>query len=90
MQACNITCPRDCEFQERHLGKEISRDEARAGDIVFFRSNHVGLLVDETTLIHASDRNLAVSIDDLDEYATWRAKMGKAGGKNQIKMFKRL
>lgn len=85
LQACNYKCPRDSDLQEKHLGRPIDRDDVQGGDLVFFRG-HVGLMVDENTLIHANDRSMAVSIDDLDEYLRWRSK----NGKTPVKMFKRL
>jgi len=85
LQACNYKCPRDSDLQEKHLGKPIDRDDVQGGDLVFFRG-HVGMMVDDSTLIHANDRSMAVSIDDLDEYVRWRSKQGKT----PVKMFKRL
>ncbi len=85
LQACNIKCPRDSDLQEKMLGKPVDRAQVRGGDLVFFRG-HVGIMVDENTLIHANDRAMAVSIDDLDEYIQWRAN----NGKTPIKMFKRI
>jgi hypothetical protein len=83
--ACNIKCPRDSDLQEKFLGKPIDRDQVRGGDLAFFRG-HVGLMVDDTMMIHANDRAMAVSIDDLDEYTQWRAK----NGKTPVKLFKRI
>lgn len=85
LQACNYTCPRDSDMQEKQLGRPVDRDAAQAGDLVFFRG-HVGLMVDDATIIHANDRAMAVSIDDLDEYVHWRSK----NGKTPVKMFKRV
>ncbi len=85
LQACNYKAPRDADLQEKHLGKPIDREDVQGGDLVFFRG-HVGLMVDDSTLIHANDRSMAVSIDDLDEYVRWRSK----NGKTPVKMFKRL
>jgi cell wall-associated NlpC family hydrolase len=85
LQACNFKAPRDSDLQEKHLGRPIDRDDVQGGDLVFFRG-HVGMMVDESTLIHANDRSMAVSIDDLDEYVRWRSKQGKT----PVKMFKRL
>ncbi|MDB5477990.1 MAG: dipeptidyl-peptidase 6 [Alphaproteobacteria bacterium] len=85
LQACNYKCPRDSDLQEKFLGRPIDRDDVQGGDLVFFRG-HVGMMVDDGTLIHANDRAMAVSIDDLDEYTRWRGK----NGKTPVKMFKRL
>ncbi len=85
LQACNVKCPRDADLQEKYLGKPIDRNKVQSGDLVFFRG-HVGLMVDDSTMIHANDRAMAVSIDDLDEYVHWRTKSGKT----PVKMFKRI
>ena len=85
LQSCNIKCPRDHDLQEKYLGKPVDRDKVQSGDLVFFRG-HVGLMVDDATMIHANDRAMAVSIDDLDEYIHWRTKSGKT----PVKMFKRI
>lgn len=85
LQACNFKAPRDSDLQERFLGRPVDRDDVQGGDLVFFRG-HIGLMVDESTMIHANDRAMAVSIDDLDEYIRWRTK----NGKTPVKMFKRL
>lgn len=85
LQACNYKCPRDADLQERFLGRPIDRDDVQGGDLVFFRG-HIGLMVDESTMIHANDRAMAVSIDDMDEYLRWRSKNGQP----PVKMFKRL
>ncbi len=85
LHAHNLSCPRDSDLQEKHVGKPVDRDTVQAGDLVFFRG-HVGLMVDDATLIHANDRAMAVSIDDLDEYVHWRSK----NGKTPVKMFKRV
>lgn len=85
LQANNIPCPRDSDLQEKQVGRPIDRDDVQSGDLVFFRG-HIGLMVDDSTLIHANDRAMAVSIDDLDEYVHWRSKSGKT----PVKMFKRV
>lgn len=85
LMACNIKCPRDSDMQETMPGKPVDRADLRSGDLVFFRG-HVGIMVDENTMIHANDRAMAVSIDDLDEYIQWRG----LNGKSPVKMFKRI
>lgn len=55
---------------QRH--KEVSRDELRPGDAVFFNSNgegrvsHVGLYIGDSRFIHAPRRGKAVRIDSMD------------------------
>jgi cell wall-associated NlpC family hydrolase len=60
-----VACPRDSDMQREELGEPIPRDEpARAGNIVFF-PGHVGLMLDETRLIHANAFAMAVTIEPL-------------------------
>ncbi len=78
LSACVIPAPRDSDMQEIALGKAIRRDHGQAGDLIFF-PGHVGIMVDEETMIHANDRSMAVSIDDINEYENWRLNQGKEG-----------
>jgi lipoprotein Spr len=54
------------------LGNQVSPDDGRAGDLVFFRGgfwggiNHVGIFMGGNTFIHASSSN-GVVYDNLDE-----------------------
>jgi hypothetical protein len=60
-----VQCPRDSD-QQRVLGSEIPPETAlRRGDIILF-AGHVGLMVDETRLIHANAHWMAVTIEPLD------------------------
>lgn len=58
--------PRDASQQVK-LGEEVFLQEAEAGDLAFFVKNekvtHVGVLLDNKTIIHASGK---VRIDDID------------------------
>lgn len=76
--ACGIPSPRDSDMQELALGRAIRRDQAEPGSLIFF-PGHVGLMVDQETMIHANDRSMAVSIDEIDEYENWRLKNDKEG-----------
>ncbi|TVV70704.1 C40 family peptidase [Sphingomonas solaris] len=60
-----IAAPRDSD-QQRSLGREIGEGEAlRRGDIILF-PGHVGMMVDDTRLIHANAHWMAVTIEPLD------------------------
>lgn len=60
-----IKCPRDSDMQREALGRPMAEDEpARAGDVIFF-PGHVGLMLDETTLIHANAFAMAVTVEPL-------------------------
>ncbi len=61
--ACDVPCPGDSDLQERSLGRETYADPRR-GDLWFWRG-HVGLVVDEETLIHANGHHMAVVYEPL-------------------------
>ena len=52
LHACGRACPRDSD-QQRALGVEISAEEARRGDLLFW-PGHVGLLSAPDSLLHAN------------------------------------
>ncbi|MEY3051541.1 MAG: hypothetical protein RLY31_1326 [Bacteroidota bacterium] len=74
--------PRTSAVQEKE-GLEISREEARPGDLVFFRHSkagrvfHVAMVVDnqdgDLHIIHSTSRGIV--IDRLQDSAYWRAKV---------------
>ena len=55
--ACGISCPADSDQQCDALGTDIDGDVQR-GDLIFWQG-HVGLMVDETTIIHANAHHMA-------------------------------
>ena len=57
---------RDTDMQVKSLGTEIERDELRRGDLVFWKG-HVGIMEDETTLLHANGHTMTVSRENLNE-----------------------
>lgn len=64
---CGIPAPRDSDMQRDSLGETIAEGDAlRRGDLIFF-PGHVGLMVDETMLIHATAHWMAVAIEPLAE-----------------------
>lgn len=77
-QACGHPCPRDSDMQERELGRKMSSDSAfRRNDLVFWKG-HVGLMLDETTLLHASGHHMCVVQEPLSEArARIHAKTGQ-------------
>jgi cell wall-associated NlpC family hydrolase len=68
LQAADIKAPRDSDMQERQLGTpvDITPDLAglRRGDLVFWKG-HVGLMMDEARLIHATGHTMTVTIEPL-------------------------
>lgn len=65
-----IVAPRDTDLQQAALGQAIPFDEdlggPRRGDLVFWRG-HVGIMQDETRLIHANAHHMLVVSEPLRE-----------------------
>ena len=65
---CGIPAPRDSD-QQRVLGKRIPEDAPlRHGDLIFFEG-HVGMMVDEAQMIHATAHTGKVVIEPLETVA---------------------
>ncbi|MDA0338804.1 MAG: NlpC/P60 family protein [Proteobacteria bacterium] len=62
LQAAGISCPRDSDMQGKGLGEALDPHVPRLerGDLVFF-PGHVGLMIDEGTLLHANAWDMMVS-----------------------------
>lgn len=61
-----IKAPRDADMQQAGFGEELSEDDAlQRGDLVFF-PGHVGIMADESNLIHSNGAAMAVSIESLE------------------------
>lgn len=95
LAAAGIPGPRDSDQQEAVLGEAValSPDLAglRRGDLVFWRG-HVGMMLDETRLIHANGHHMAVAIEPLAE-AEARIRAGRTGpgtGDGAIRTIRRL
>jgi len=58
-------CPRDTDMQAQ-LGEPVAREALARGDLVFWRG-HVGMMLDETRLLHANAHHMAVAIEPLAE-----------------------
>lgn len=56
---------RDTDMQVKSLGAEITREELRRGDLVFWKG-HVGIMEDAETLLHASGHTMSVTRENLD------------------------
>ena len=61
-----IPSPRDADQQEAALGTALPQhlDGLVRGDLVFWRG-HVGMMLDETRLIHANGHHMAVVVEPL-------------------------
>jgi len=67
----NVRIPRDAS-QQAQIGETVGfLQEARCGDLAFFdnedgRINHVGILLNDHTIIHATETSGCVVIDPID------------------------
>ncbi len=64
---CGIAAPRDTDLQREAIGEVLADDAPlRRGDFVFF-PGHVGIMADETNLLHANAHWMATVIEPLDD-----------------------
>ena len=69
LEACGILSPRDTDMQEKHLGKNLlinDLDGLRRGDLVFWKG-HVGIMLDQKTLLHANGHHMMTVKEPLAE-----------------------
>ena len=72
LQACGISCPRDADMQEKELGTALQindLDGLKRGDLVFWEG-HVGIMYDESNLIHSNGFHMQTVIEPLKLAAT--------------------
>jgi cell wall-associated NlpC family hydrolase len=71
LTACGIPCPRDSDMQENALGERLAPvpahlDKLRRGDLLFWKE-HVAVVRDPTTLVHANAFHMAVASEPIAE-----------------------
>ncbi|MEZ5923546.1 MAG: NlpC/P60 family protein [Hyphomicrobiaceae bacterium] len=67
MQAAGLPCPRDSDMQAVGLGAAVAKDTPlRRGDLVFW-PGHVGIMVNDVSLLHANGHHMQVVIEPLAE-----------------------
>jgi cell wall-associated NlpC family hydrolase len=64
LQALGKAAPRDTDMMEKALGDAVSQSDIRRGDLVFWKG-HMGVMLDETRLLHANAFHMAVAIEPL-------------------------
>jgi hypothetical protein len=65
LAACGMSVPRDTDLQRESIGQAIDEAEPlRRGDFVFFPA-HVGIMADETRLLHANAHWMATVVEPL-------------------------
>jgi cell wall-associated NlpC family hydrolase len=69
LQAVGKAAPRDTDMMEKTLGEAVAISDARRGDLVFWKG-HMGVMLDETRLLHANAFHMAVTIEPLSEAIT--------------------
>ena len=66
LQAAGIDCPRDTDMQETALGEALSDPHDQGaylrGDLIFWKE-HMGIMLDDVQLLHASAHHMAVAIE---------------------------
>lgn len=60
-----IAAPRDTEDQEKTIGKDVTQDARRRGDLVYF-PGHVGIMVDAENILHANAFHMKTCVEKLD------------------------
>ena len=62
LQATGKAAPRDTDMMEKALGDAVSLSDLRRGDLIFWKG-HMGVMLDETRLLHANAFHMAVAIE---------------------------
>jgi cell wall-associated NlpC family hydrolase len=65
LAATGVAAPRDTDMQEKALGQAVAKADKR-GDLIFWKG-HVGVMLDETRLLHANAFHMMVAIEPLAE-----------------------
>lgn len=74
LQAAGVAAPRDTDMQQAELGAPLQADaKLRRGDLVFWKG-HVGIMLDERRLLHASGHHMQVVAED---FAGARARIAQ-------------
>jgi cell wall-associated NlpC family hydrolase len=64
--SAGIAAPRDADQQEKALGLDVPFLKRKRGDLVFWHG-HVGIMLDEARILHASSNRMVVEIEPLDD-----------------------
>lgn len=65
LSACGLPCPADSDLQRAALGQDFT-GPPRRGDL-FFWKGHVGMMVDQDTMIHANAHHMATAYEPIDK-----------------------
>lgn len=75
LSACGLSCPGDSDQQEAQLGVSLNSQDAKRGDLLFWKG-HVAMAVDDTQLLHANAYHMAVAYEPIREAITRIADQG--------------
>lgn len=64
LQAVGKAAPRDTDMMEKALGEPVALSQVRRGDLVFWKG-HMGVMLDDSRLLHANAFHMAVAIEAL-------------------------
>lgn len=73
--ACGLVCPRDSDMIEAEIG-DPNPNSLQRGDLVFW-DGHIGMMQDETSMIHANGYHMAV---ESEEFAKAQARINRQYG----------
>lgn len=79
MHACGMQAPRDADMQEKSIGTTLQindLDGLKRGDLVFWEG-HVGIMYDESNILHANGFHMQTVIESLKLAATRIAESHK-------------
>jgi len=65
LMSCGKKCPRDSDMQFKFFNK-VNRQNLQRGDLVFWKG-HVGMMLDDKTLIHANAHHMMVATEALND-----------------------
>jgi len=77
LTASGVACPRDSDMQERALGAAVPLSALQRGDLVFWK-DHVAIVRDPATFIHANAFHMAVAFEPVQEAIARIAATGSA------------
>lgn len=66
LQAVGKAAPRDTDMMEKALGDVVALVDVRRGDLVYWKA-HMGVMLDETRLLHANAFHMMVAVEPLTE-----------------------
>jgi cell wall-associated NlpC family hydrolase len=76
LHAAGLYCPRDTDMQEKALGAKVPDGaHLRRGDLVFWKG-HVGVMRNETELLHANAHHMEVAIEPVSQAIARIAEKG--------------